>query len=149
MSFATTLDRLVDISDHDFKYSGHLSWDTFQIPQDPTAKDSPSPSNNATIEDYARWIQEPLPARLKLLLITTVHPTASNSLSQRLGEPHKTKRERQANAVKRGFLMPRDCQSPDSLHMSELYYLLPRYPPSAQPLMEESLVITTQARLGA
>ena len=103
MSFATTLDRLVDISDYDIKYSGHLSWDTFQIPQDPTTKDSPSPSNNATIEDYARWIQEPLPARLKLLLITTVHSTSSNSLSRRLGEPHKTNRERQVNAVKRVF----------------------------------------------
>jgi hypothetical protein len=104
MSFATTLDRLVDISDYDFKYSGHLSWDTFQIPQeDPTTKDSPSPSNNATVEDYVRWIQEPLPARLKLLLITTVHPTSSNSLSRRLGEPHKTNRERQAKAVKRAF----------------------------------------------
>jgi hypothetical protein len=104
MSFATTLDRLVDISDYDFKYSGHLSWDTFQIPQeDQTTKDSPSPSNNAPIEDYVRWIQEPLPARLKLLLITTVHPTSRNSLSQRPGEPHKTNRERQVKAVERVF----------------------------------------------
>jgi hypothetical protein len=103
MSFATTLDRLVDISDYDFRYSGHLSWNTFQIPQDSTTKDSPSPSNNATIEDYVRWIQEPLPARLKLLLITTIHPTSRDSLSQRPEEPHKTNRERQANAVKRVF----------------------------------------------
>jgi hypothetical protein len=104
MSFATALDRLVDTSDFDFKYSGHLDWHTFQIPQeDPTTKDSPSSSNNATIEDYANWIQEPLPAKLKLLLITTVHPTSSNSLSERLGDPHKTERERQANAVKRAF----------------------------------------------
>src|SRR3954447_15828570 len=107
MSFATTLDRWVDTSDYAFNYSGHLDWNTIQIPRAPTAIDSPSLLNNATIEDCGRWIREPLPAgipaRLKLLLITTVHPMSSNSLSRKLGEPHKAKREGQANAVRRVF----------------------------------------------
>src|SRR5271155_3185477 len=107
MSFATTLDRLVNTSDYAFNYSGHLDWYTIQISRDPTTIESPSRSNNATIEDCAEWIQEPLPtgrpATLKLLLITTIHPMSSNSLSRRLGEPYAAERERQANAVKKVF----------------------------------------------
>src|SRR5436305_8561543 len=95
MSSTTTLDRLVDTSDYAFEYNGHLDWYTIQIPRDPTIE-SPSRANNATIEDCAEWIREPLPtgrpATLKLLLITTVHPTSSSSLSGSLGEPYTAKR---------------------------------------------------------
>jgi hypothetical protein len=107
MSFAETLDRLVGISDYAFNYSGHLDWCTIQIPQDLTTIESPSCSNDATIEDCAEWIREPLPtgrpATLRLLLITTIHPTSRNSLSRRVGEPHTAERERQANAVRKAF----------------------------------------------
>jgi hypothetical protein len=60
MSFATTLDRLVDISDYAFKYSGHVDWETIQIPADPATVPCPSRSNEATLEECAGWIREPL-----------------------------------------------------------------------------------------
>src|SRR5439155_19643211 len=96
-----------DTSDYAFDYSGHLDWYTIQISRDPTTIESPNCANNATIEDCAEWIREPLPtgrpATLKLLLITTVHPTSSNSLSGRLGEPYTAERDRQANDVEKAF----------------------------------------------
>ena len=105
MSFATTLDRLVDTSDYAFKYSGHLDWDTLQTPQDPTTGTSPRRSNKSSFEECARWIQEPVavgrPARLKLLLITTIHPVSSRSLSQKLQEPEATRRGHQVRAVEK------------------------------------------------
>jgi hypothetical protein len=108
MSFATTLDRLVDVSNYAFKYTGHLDWDTIQIPADPTTIASPSRSNKATFEECARWIREPLTASgsasVKLLLITTIHPLSSNSLSQKLEEPAATQREDQVYAIKNAFI---------------------------------------------
>jgi CorA-like Mg2+ transporter protein len=107
MSFATTLDRLVNVSNYAFKYSGHVDWDTIQIPRDPAVVTSPSRSNQATFEQCATWIREPLPAgrsaTLRLLLITTVHPLSSNSLSQKLEEPEATQREHQVGVIKRAF----------------------------------------------
>lgn len=107
MSFATTLDRLVDVSNYTFKYSGHLDWDTIQIPRDPAAAPSPSRSTQATLEECARWIREPLnagtSATLKMLLITTIHPVSSDSLSQKLEEPEANQREDQASAIQNVF----------------------------------------------
>ena len=107
MSFATTLDRLVDTSDYAFKYSGHLDWDTIQIPADPTTIPLPNRSNKATFEDCAKWIRGPLaagrPARLRILLITTIHPTSPISLSQKTEEPQATQREGQVSAMEKLF----------------------------------------------
>jgi hypothetical protein len=107
MSFATTLDRLVGLSDYAFKYSGHLDWDTIQVPTDPGTIISPSRSNKATFEECARWIREPpavgRSASVKLLLITTIHPISSSSLSQKLEEPEATQRENQVSAVRKVF----------------------------------------------
>jgi hypothetical protein len=107
MSFATTLDRLVDVSNYGFKYTGHLDWDTVQIPADPTTITCPSRSSKATFEECARWIREPRAvsgsASVKLLLITTIHPLSSISLSQKLDEPEATQRQDQVNAIKNAF----------------------------------------------
>lgn len=107
MAFATTLDRLVDISNYAFKYSGHRDWETIQIPSDPALTKCPSRSDKASFEECAKWIQEPIavgtPAQLKLLVITTAHPISDDSLSHKQEEPKVTQRKHQISAVEKLF----------------------------------------------
>ena len=107
MSFATTLDRLVDVSNYALKYSGHLDWDTIQIPTHPATAPSPSRSAKSTLQECARWIREPVragtSATLKMLLITTIHPGSSDSLSQKREGPEATQREDQVKSIRNVF----------------------------------------------
>src|SRR4051812_5633623 len=95
-----------------FKYSGYLSLDTFQVPQEK--------------------ILRKIPSVLQIMQPLKITPDGFRNLFlQARAAPHHNCPSNVQQCSLPKARTP--SQQPDSLHMSEIYYRLPKYPPSVQP----------------